>query len=59
MFMVILHESSHLLNIFCIPKDGVKQHIMVMAILHPKGYNASQFVEAIIETFSCSYIILR
>ena len=59
MFMVILHESSHLLNIFYMTNDGVKQQMMVMVILYPKGYNASQFVEAIIETFSCSYIILR
>ena len=36
--------------------DGVKQQIMAMVILYPKGYSASQFIEAIIETFSCSYI---
>lgn len=57
MCMVILHDSSRLLNIFYMTKDGAKQQIMVMIILYPKGYHASQFVEAIIETFS--YIILR
>ena len=59
MFMVILHESSHLLIIFYMTNDGIKQQIMAMVILYPKGCIASQFIEAIIETFSCSYIILR
>lgn len=47
------------LSIFYMTNDGVQQQIMVMVILYPKGYNVSQFIEAIIETFSCSYIILR
>ena len=39
--------------------DGVKQQLLAMVILYPNGYSASQFIEAIIEIFSCSYIILR
>jgi hypothetical protein len=54
-----LHESSHLPIIFCMTNDGARQHIVVMVILYPKGYTASQFIQAITDTFTCSYIILR